>query len=113
MNYENHIESLSNFCFGPDIRLRNCGSMELTDKAFFGRLLREGNAEMVSKTYGNAMPQFVSSIHGDNELRSARMADLALSSARLFYICTKTDFPTEIVEIMNKVRPRPCEILDP
>ncbi|MEO7674098.1 MAG: hypothetical protein ABIU09_08495 [Pyrinomonadaceae bacterium] len=85
--------------------------MDLIDKAFFGRLLREGDAELVSKTYENAIPEYVLSIHIDNELRSARMADLALSAARQFYVCTKTEFPIDIAEIMNNVPPRPCEVV--
>lgn len=88
-------------------------AMELTDNAFFGRQLREGNAELVSKTYENAIPQYVLSIHADNELRSANMADLALATTKQFYVCTKTQVPMEIAEIINNVPEQPCEIVDP
>lgn len=51
------------------------------------------------------IPDLVLSIHKDEKLKKEAMELGVLTTAKHFYICTKTPFPTEIAQIMNELPP--------
>jgi uncharacterized membrane protein YraQ (UPF0718 family) len=87
-------------------------ALELGKDAMFARLLREGEAEIVSKAYENNLSEQVLQVQKNDELRNQFATRLALTAAKKFYVCTKTEIPPEIAEIMNKLPESACNGID-
>ena len=89
-------------------RLAELYSMQLGLNSIHALQLRGGLVDIVTKNLENSLSQYVLGMSRDSELRKANTADVALASTKRFYICTKTEIPQEIAEIMENVTPLPC-----
>lgn len=81
--------------------------MDLGGNVLFARQLRQGDAEIVSRALENNLPHQISEVYTNENYKNTPLSDLALKTAKEFYVCTKTEIPAEIVEIINKLPPVP------
>ena len=79
--------------------------MNAAGDALFAHMLRDGNAKILLESTERNLIQQILAIHGNEELRNASTADLAFTAANRFYVCTKTEYPAEIAEIMRNLPP--------
>jgi hypothetical protein len=86
--------------------------IDLSANAMFARQIRQGDAEIVARALESNLPQQISEVYTNERFKNTPISELALKTAKEFYVCTKTEIPAEIVEILNKLPPVPessCE----
>lgn len=80
-------------------------SMDVGATALRAEFLKAGEADIVLQSAERSLVEGILSIHENEELRNARTADISLKAAKRFYFCSKTEYPSEIAEIMNNLPP--------
>lgn len=67
--------------------------------------LKDGNAAFVLAPAERNIVSDVLSLSANDDLKNTLSADTSLNASKRFYVCTKTEIPSEIASIMNALPP--------
>lgn len=73
--------------------------------AMLAQFLREGNAQLILESADKRLVEGVIELSRNDEFKDMLTAETALSAAKRYYVCTKTEYPAEIAQIMNDLPP--------
>jgi hypothetical protein len=75
--------------------------------ALLAQLLREGNAQIVLESADRRLIDGVLDLHRSDDVKNLYIAEISLTAAKRYYVCTKMEYPSEIASIMNNLPPVP------
>ena len=80
-------------------------AMDAGANVLLAHMLKDGNAAIVVASAERRIAGDVLIVSGNGDLKNTLVADTFLNASKRFYVCTKTEIPSEIAPIMNAQPP--------
>ncbi|MGB7209123.1 MAG: hypothetical protein WBD27_10730 [Pyrinomonadaceae bacterium] len=80
-------------------------AMNAAANVLLAHQLKDGNAATVLASAERNIASDVLSLSANDDLKNTPVAEISLKASKRFYVCTKTEIPSEIAPIMNALPP--------
>jgi len=80
-------------------------AMDAAANVLLAHMLKDGNADIVLASAERGIVRDVLFVSDSDDLKNTLSADTLLNASKRFYVCTKTEIPSEIASIMNALPP--------
>jgi type II secretory pathway pseudopilin PulG len=80
-------------------------AMNAAANVLLAHQLKDGDAAIVLASAERGIVNDVLILSANDDLKNTPIAEISLKASKRFYVCTKTEIPSEIASIMNALPP--------